>query len=85
MPACTLCIVRRLHYIATFTTVTTTKSEVRRRIRLAAAQGHQTIKYIQPFWQKRREMIIDLLITIGIPVLQMGLGKRFIYLFISPP
>ena len=29
-------------------------------------------------------MIIDLLITIGIPVLEMGLGKRDL-LLISPP
>jgi pheromone a factor receptor len=57
-PACILCIVRRLYYIASPTAVTTTQSE------------------------KRREMIIDLLITIGIPVLEMGLefivaGHRF--------
>jgi len=39
-PACGLCIVRRLYYIATPTAVTTTQSE------------------------KRREMIIDLLITV---------------------
>jgi len=31
---------------------------------------------IQSILQKRREMIIDLLITIGIPVLQMLMGKR---------
>jgi pheromone a factor receptor len=57
-PACNLCIVRRLYYIASPTAVTTTRAE------------------------KRREMIIDLLITIGIPVLQMILefivsGHRF--------
>jgi pheromone a factor receptor len=46
-PACGLCIIRRLYYIASPTTVTTTRTE------------------------KRREMIVDLLITIGIPVLQM--------------
>jgi pheromone a factor receptor len=57
-PACGLCIVRRLYYIASPTAVTTTRTE------------------------KRREMIVDLLITIGIPVLQMILeyivaGHRF--------
>jgi pheromone a factor receptor len=57
-PACGLCIVRRLYYIATPTAVTTTRTE------------------------KRREMIVDLLITIGIPVLEMILeyivaGHRF--------
>ncbi|KAF9647221.1 pheromone receptor, partial [Thelephora ganbajun] len=57
-PACALCIVRRLYYIASPTAVTTTRT------------------------QKRREMIVDLLITIGIPVLQIILqyvvsGHRF--------
>lgn len=57
-PACGLCIVRRLYYIASPTAVTTTRNE------------------------KRREFIIDLLITIGIPVLEMCLeyivaGHRF--------
>jgi len=58
LPACGLCIIRRLYYIASPTAVTTTQTE------------------------KRREMIIDLLITIGIPVLEMLLefivaGHRF--------
>lgn len=57
-PACGLCIIRRLYYIATPSAVTSTQAE------------------------KRRGMIIDLLITIGIPVLEMGLelivsGHRF--------
>jgi pheromone a factor receptor len=57
-PACALCIVRRLYYIASPTTVTTTKAD------------------------KRREVIVDLLITVGLPVLQMVLqyvvaGHRF--------
>jgi pheromone a factor receptor len=57
-PACGLCIIRRLYYIASPTTVTTSQAD------------------------KRREMIVDLLITIGIPVLEMCLeyivaGHRF--------
>jgi len=57
-PACALCIIRRLYYIATPTAVTITQVE------------------------KRRQMIIDLAITIGIPVLEMLLelvvsGHRF--------
>jgi len=57
-PACILCIVRRLYYIASPTTVTTTKTD------------------------RRREVIVDLLITIGIPVLEMVMayivaGHRF--------
>lgn len=58
-PACVLCIIRRLYYIASPpTSVTTSRSD------------------------KRRELIIDLLITIGIPVLEMILeyvvaGHRF--------
>jgi pheromone a factor receptor len=57
-PACGLCIIRRLYYIASPTAVTTTRA------------------------QKRREMITDLLITIGLPVLSMLLelivaGHRF--------
>ena len=36
----------------------------------------QRLFNIQSILQKRREMIIDLLITIGIPVLQMLMGKR---------
>jgi pheromone a factor receptor len=59
-PACALCVVRRLYYIASpaATAVTSTRAE------------------------KRREMTTDLLITIGIPVLQMVLqyivaGHRF--------
>jgi len=57
-PATTLCIVRRLYYIASPTAVTTTRAE------------------------KRREMTVDLLITIGLPVLSMILeyivaGHRF--------
>jgi pheromone a factor receptor len=58
IPSCVLCIVRRLYFIASPTTVTTTKND------------------------KRREVIVDLLITLGIPVLQMVLqyivnGHRF--------
>jgi len=57
-PACALCIIRRLYYIASPTTVTTSQAD------------------------KRREFIVDLLITIGLPVLGMGLeyivaGHRF--------
>lgn len=57
-PACVLCIIRRLYYIASPTTVTTSRND------------------------KRRELIVDLLITIGIPVLEMLLeyivaGHRF--------
>jgi len=57
-PACALCIIRRLYYIASPSAVTKTRAE------------------------KRREMIIDLLITIGLPVLDMLLelivsGHRF--------
>ena len=39
---------------------------------------------IQPFRQKRREVIIDLLITVGLPVLEMGLGKHDLFLISSP-
>jgi pheromone a factor receptor len=72
-PACGLCIIRRLYHIASPTAVTTTRAEVRCRIRLGVAKDYSNIETI---CQKRREMIIDLLITIGIPVLQMLLGKR---------
>jgi len=57
-PACGLCIVRRLYYIASPTTVTTSQKD------------------------KRRELIVDLSITVGIPVLELLLeyivaGHRF--------
>jgi pheromone a factor receptor len=57
-PACILCIIRRLHKIASPTAVSTTRTD------------------------KRREVIIDLSLTVGIPVLQMVLeyivaGHRF--------
>jgi pheromone a factor receptor len=57
-PACGLCIIRRLYYIASPTAVTTSQAE------------------------KRREMIVDLLITLGIPLLEVILayivaGHRF--------
>jgi len=57
-PACGLCIVRRLYYIASPTTVTTSQKD------------------------KRRELIVDLLITVGIPVVELSLeyivaGHRF--------
>jgi len=57
-PACGLCISRRLYFIATTTTVTSTRAD------------------------KRREMIVDFSITLGIPLLQMLLelvvsGHRF--------
>lgn len=51
LPACTLCINRRLYKILVRQAVTVTRAE------------------------KRRGVIIDLLITIGLPVLAMGLRK----------
>ena len=54
--------------------MTTTQSEVCCRIRLG---GREMITQRPTYLQKRREMIIDLLITIGIPVLQMILRKRY--------
>jgi len=51
IPACSLCINRRLYKIATSKAVTVTRSE------------------------KRRNVIIDLLICIGIPLLQMAAGE----------
>jgi pheromone a factor receptor len=51
IPACTLCINRRLYKILVRQAVTVTQAE------------------------KRRTVTIDLLITVGIPVLAMGLRK----------
>jgi len=51
IPACSLCINRRLYKIATAKAVMVTRSE------------------------KRRKVIIDLLICIGIPLLQMAAGE----------
>jgi len=73
-PACTLCIVRRLYYIASPTAVTTTQTEVRCCTIFGVAKGQLNGQSSE---QKRREMIVDLLITIGIPVLQMILRKRY--------
>jgi len=57
-PACGLCISRRLYFIATTTTVTSTRAD------------------------KRREMLVDFAIALGIPLVQMLLqlvvsGHRF--------
>lgn len=55
IPACALCIHRRLYHIAAITTVTHTRA------------------------QQRREIVIDLLIGIGIPVLQMALCEHNLF------
>jgi pheromone a factor receptor len=49
IPAASLCINRRLYYIATANTVTNTKR------------------------QKRRAVMVDLVITLGIPILESAL------------
>jgi Pheromone A receptor len=56
IPACSLCINRRLYKIATVKAVMITRSE------------------------KRRAVIIDLLIGIGLPLIQMAAGEYWPYL-----
>ena len=73
-PACALCIFRRLYYIASPTAVTISQTEVRWWTIFGVAKGQLNGQSSE---QKRREMIVDLLITIGIPVLQMILRKRY--------
>jgi len=44
LPACGLCIIRRLYFIATTTTVTNTRADVSLRIRLGVAKSYSRIK-----------------------------------------
>lgn len=44
LPACGLCIIRRLYFIATTTTVTSTRTDVSRRNGLGVAKNYSKIK-----------------------------------------
>ena len=75
LPACNLCIIRCLYHIISPTIGTTTRDECV----VGRSWASPDIVNIQSLRQRRREMIINLLITIGIPVLEMLLGKRDLF------
>jgi hypothetical protein len=70
IPAASLCINRRLYKIASCQTVTITRAHVDMLQNIVIRRDHLTI-----YRQKRRAVMVDLAIGLGIPFLQMALRE----------
>lgn len=70
IPASSLCINRRLYKIACVRSVRISKAEVRRSYVAVTLRAYHVI-------QKRRAVLVDLAIGLGIPVAQLLFGELF--------